>query len=127
MMVHRTHPHDRHMGQRLRLARLVKGMSQSRLGDAVQITYQQIQKYEKGAHRISASRLSQFATILGVDIGYFFESAEGHTDAGHERDSDALVANLSRADVAILKGISKIEDGKLKRKLLDLIVYVAAH
>ena len=124
--MHRSHPVDRLVGQRVRLARLAKGMSQSGLGDAVGVTFQQIQKYEKGANRVSASKLSEFATILGVDIASFFESAGTHVDPAKTTNSGAINVNFSRADVAILHGLSAIKDRKLKRKLLGLITCLAS-
>lgn len=66
------HPMDIHIGHRLRLRREVLGISQTSLADALHLTFQQIQKYERGANRVSASRLYDLAEILGVDLGYFF-------------------------------------------------------
>jgi transcriptional regulator with XRE-family HTH domain len=123
--VKRSHPVDCHVGQRVKLARLAKGMSQTSLGNAVGITFQQIQKYEKGTNRISASRLSQFAALLAVDIPFFFQGSDEQIGSGKNPDPDALNFNLSRADVAILRGLSEVEGGELKRKLLDLIKYIA--
>ena len=68
-------PTDKHVGSRVRLQRMTLGKSQSWLGDAVGLTFQQIQKYEKGTNRIGSSRLQQFANILDVPISYFFEGA----------------------------------------------------
>ncbi|MCF8534076.1 MAG: helix-turn-helix domain-containing protein [Reyranella sp.] len=66
------HPVDIHVGGRLRQRRVDRDMSQEKLGNAVGLTFQQIQKYERGTNRISASRLYEFAGKLGVDVGYFF-------------------------------------------------------
>ena len=123
--MHRSHPVDRLVGQRVRLARLAKGMSQSGLGDAVGVTFQQIQKYEKGANRVSASKLSECAAILDVDIAYFFGGGDQHHRPGKKLDSDASIANLSRVDFAILQSLSEIKDPRLKRKLLGLITCLA--
>ena len=71
------HPIDIHVGQRLRAARLIANLSQSTLGEAVDVSFQQIQKYEKGTNRISASRLYIIAHVLGVDISFFFEGIDG--------------------------------------------------
>jgi transcriptional regulator with XRE-family HTH domain len=68
----RTHPIDLHIGQRLKELRIVRGLSQAELGERVSITFQQIQKYEKGSNRVSCSRLYQFARILDVPPAYFF-------------------------------------------------------
>lgn len=73
----KPHPVDIHVGQRLRLRRNMLGMSQDDLGKQVGITFQQIQKYERGTNRISASRIWEFAGILGVPEDYFFEGLEG--------------------------------------------------
>lgn len=116
----RIHPVDRHVGQRVRLARVSKKMSQTALGDASGITFQQIQKYEKGTNRISASRLFEFAAVLDVEISYFFDGASGRpgqrgADASHDD------FNFDRVDVAILRSLYAIDDSKLKRSLLKLI------
>ena len=121
------HPHsvDRDVGQRIKLARLAKGMSQAGLGQAVGVTFQQIQKYEKGANRVTAGRLSEFAAVLDVAIAYFFEGGDQHHHPGKKPDSDPPIANFSRVDFAILQTLAEIKDGKLKRKLLGLIAYLA--
>ena len=124
--MHRSHPVDRLVGQRVRLARLAKGMSQSGLGDAVGVTFQQIQKYEKGANRVSASKLSECAAVLDVAIAYFFEGGDKHATPGKRPGSPALNLNLGREDFAILQGLSAIKDRKLKRKLLGLITCLAS-
>ena len=124
--MHRSHPVDRLVGQRVRLARLAKGMSQSGLGDAVGVTFQQIQKYEKGANRVSASKLSECAAILDVDIAYFFEVGAKHTTRGKRPGSRASSLNLDRVDFAILQSLSEIKDPRLKRKLLGLITCLAS-
>src|ERR1700689_2334712 len=68
-------PTDRHVGGRIRMRRMMPGMSQTELGDAVNITFQQVQKYEKGTNRVSASRMQQFGKILNVPVTYFFDGA----------------------------------------------------
>src|SRR3982074_1994905 len=79
-------PIDKHVGSRLRMRRLMLNLSQEKLGDALGITFQQVQKYEKGTNRISASRLQQAAQILHVSAPFFFEGAQG----GHIEGSDTL-------------------------------------
>ena len=69
----KAHPIDVHVGGRVRLRRTLLGMSQEKLGAAVGLTFQQIQKYERGGNRMGASRLYQFSCILGVPVSYFFE------------------------------------------------------
>jgi transcriptional regulator with XRE-family HTH domain len=73
-------PIDKHVGSRLRMRRMMLGMSQEKLGEAFGLTFQQVQKYEKGMNRISASRLQQAAQILDVSVPFFFEGSPG----GHE-------------------------------------------
>jgi len=78
-MAETPHPVDVHVGQRIRARRILLGLSQEKLGHAVGLTFQQIQKYEKGANRVSASRLFQFAQTLCVPVSYFFD---GFDDEG---------------------------------------------
>jgi transcriptional regulator with XRE-family HTH domain len=120
-----SHPIDRHVGQRVRIARLARGMSQSALAEEVGLTFQQIQKYEKGTNRISASRLFQFAQILGVDIPYFFQGADAESALKPETAPVPADFDLNRVNVAILQALSEIGDTRLKRKILDLISCVA--
>src|SRR5690349_17989111 len=68
-------PTDKHVGARVRMRRMMMSMSQEKLGDALGLTFQQVQKYEKGANRIGASRLQQIAHILQVPVSFFFEGA----------------------------------------------------
>src|SRR5436853_4963170 len=68
-------PIDKHVGSRVRMRRMMLGMSQEKLGDALGLTFQQVQKYEKGTNRIGASRLQQISLILQVPISFFFEGA----------------------------------------------------
>ncbi len=75
-------PVDRHVGRRLRLRRALLGLSQERLAELAGLTFQQIQKYERGANRIGAGRLWQLAHILGVPVGWFYEELEGQPEAG---------------------------------------------
>jgi transcriptional regulator with XRE-family HTH domain len=69
------HPIDKHVGSRIRMRRALLGMTQQRLADSLSLTFQQVQKYEKGTNRVSASRLQQIATLLGVEVGFFYEGA----------------------------------------------------
>src|SRR6202035_3412661 len=68
-------PTDKHVGSRVRMRRMMLGMSQEKLGDALDLTFQQVQKYEKGTNRIGASRLQQISQILQVPVSFFFEGA----------------------------------------------------
>ena len=70
-----SHPIDVHVGSRIKMIRKMNSLSQEKLGDAIGVTFQQVQKYEKGTNRVGASRLQQIATVLGVDVGVFFADA----------------------------------------------------
>ena len=114
------HPVDLHVGQRLRLARLSRGLSQTELAKASGITFQQVQKYEKGTNRVSASRLFEFANVLGAEISYFFEgTSEGIP--GFSRDGLTGTLDLKYVDLEILRVLGELKDTKLKRRLLDVI------
>ena len=79
----KPNPTDMHVGSRIRLRRNMLGMSQEKLGESLGITFQQIQKYEKGTNRVGASRLQAIANILGVPVAFFFEDLPGHETAGN--------------------------------------------
>ena len=120
MTKERIHPIDRHVGERLRLARVTNKMSQTALGSAAGITFQQVQKYERGTNRVSASRLFEFANALGVDISYFFDGATDQptkSRASPPRDAH----DLDRLDMEIMRCLWEIDDDKLKRNLLRLV------
>lgn len=116
-MAHEPHPIDVHVGKRVKFARLSKGLSQTDLAGAVGLTFQQIQKYEKGTNRISASRLYEFAGILERDVAFFFADA----DTG-DRGQEAFAGmDFARVDLDLLRSLSNISDATIKRKLLALI------
>ena len=100
------HPIDVHVGARVRLRRMLMGMSQDKLGDALGLTFQQIQKYEKGVNRISASKLFDISRFFKVDVGYFFDGlAEGATGmaedgAGFDHDFPATRQTIEIARLA---------------------------
>ncbi|WP_370154362.1 helix-turn-helix domain-containing protein [Ferrovibrio sp.] len=121
-------PVDVHVGNRLKLRRALVGMSQDRLGQIVGLTFQQIQKYEKGANRIGASRLYQFATILDVPPAYFFEGLEGQPVIARNGTTlqaavpDAIPAPaFGREDVDLLRAFHLVRGPALRRRLIDLV------
>jgi transcriptional regulator with XRE-family HTH domain len=122
---------DRSMGNRLRLRRKVLGLSQEKLAQALGITFQQVQKYEKGANRIGASRLQQIAHILQVPVSFFFDgapNAPGQTHDGFsEAPSPAYVSDfLATSDgLALTKAFMGIKDAKLRRRIVDLVEQIA--
>jgi len=85
-----SNPIDIHVGARLRQRRTLLGMSQEKLGDAVELTFQQVQKYERGANRMGASRLFQFGQILDVPVHYFFEGLPSSSLAARRMSENAL-------------------------------------
>ena len=124
-------PTDKHVGARVRMRRMMLGMSQEKLGDSLGLTFQQVQKYEKGANRIGASRLQQIAHILQVPVSFFFEgapNAPGHQPDGlSEAPSPAYVSDfLATSDgLALTKAFMQIKDAKLRRRIVDLVEQIA--
>lgn len=96
-------PVDVHVGNRIRFKRIMMKMSQSDLGDAVGVTFQQVQKYERGTNRVSASRLQQVADVLRVSVTFFFEGQGAQvTDSGETVESDELSLFLSTSEGLVL-------------------------
>ncbi|OKL44470.1 helix-turn-helix domain-containing protein [Pseudovibrio exalbescens] len=123
-------PIDVHVGSRVRLRRMMLGMSQEKLGESLGITFQQIQKYEKGTNRIGASRLQHIATILKVPVAFFFEDAPGSPEeaqgVGDNPQTTYVVDFLSSSDgLALNKAFVRIEDPKVRRKLVELVKSLA--
>jgi transcriptional regulator with XRE-family HTH domain len=124
-------PIDRHVGSRVRMRRMMLNMSQEKLGDSLGLTFQQVQKYEKGTNRIGASRLQQIAEILKVSVSFFFEGAPtgaGHASSGlGEAPSPAYVSDfLSSADgLAITKAFMQIKDSRVRRRIVELVEALA--
>ena len=112
-----TH-YDRHVGNRLRLARTSRGLSQSDLGKPLGLTFQQVQKYERGANRISAGRLFEASIILKTEIGYFFQGL----DAYAKSVPIEIVDDEARSLRAM---IWSIEDSVVRKLILDLIAALA--
>ncbi|MBO9198078.1 helix-turn-helix transcriptional regulator [Rhizobium sp. 16-449-1b] len=117
-----TNAIDGYVGERVRLRRKMLGMSQASLAEALGITFQQIQKYEKGINRIGASRLLRMAEIFGVTVGYFFENGATSTgDDGTRPETDAVAAFMaSKEGLALGKAFIAIEDPNVRQKLLAL-------
>lgn len=124
-------PIDSHVGSRVRLRRMMLGMSQEKLGESLGITFQQIQKYEKGTNRIGASRLQHIATVLGVPVAFFFEDAPGtpaEAEAGlSENQSSSYVVDFlsSSEGLQLNRAFIRIQDAKVRRKIVDLVRAVA--
>jgi transcriptional regulator with XRE-family HTH domain len=112
---------DVHIGSRIRTRRMLLGMSQEKLGDALGVTFQQIQKYERGTNRISAGRLQSIGDILGVSPAYFFEEFSGersHRSDGGEQILDVLSTSEG---IRLARAFAAISDGRVRNRLVDLV------
>lgn len=119
-------PVDKHVGSRVRMRRLMLGMSQGGLADQLGLTFQQVQKYEKGTNRISASRLQEMCHILQVPVPFFFDGAPqtaGQSRRGGEAPSPAYVTDfLAAADgLKLVRAFTQISDAKLRRCVVRLV------
>jgi transcriptional regulator with XRE-family HTH domain len=121
----KPNPIDVHVGSRIRLRRNMTGMSQEKLGEHLGITFQQIQKYEKGTNRVGASRLQAIASILEVPIAYFFDGAPGETPAegfAEENQTAYVVDFLSSTEGLLLnRAFARIGDPKVRRRIIELV------
>ncbi len=123
----KPNPIDVHVGSRIRLRRNMLGMSQEKLGESLGITFQQIQKYEKGTNRVGASRLQAIASILGAPVAFFFEDAPGQEPAGNrgfaEDNSMAYAAEFCSTPegLQLNRAFVKIGDPKVRRRIIDLV------
>ncbi len=131
-MIKKTpNPIDLHVGSRVRMRRVLLGMSQEKLGTSLGLTFQQVQKYEKGTNRIGASRLQQISKTLSVPPSFFFDGSpnvEANISAGFEEvgKSTFVIDFLSTAEGLLLnKAFVRIKDGKLRKKVIDLVVAIA--
>jgi transcriptional regulator with XRE-family HTH domain len=125
MFTKSPNPTDRHVGTRVRMRRMMLGMSQTKLADAVSLTFQQIQKYEKGTNRIGASRLQQIAHVLQVPVSFFFEGLPLPPDASSEEGAyiDDFVATSD--GLSLTKYFMRIKDPKLRRCIVHLVEQIA--
>jgi len=123
----KPNPIDIHVGSRIRLRRTMLGMSQEKLGESLGITFQQVQKYEKGTNRVGASRLQNISAILNVPVSFFFEDAPGNqgSDAGSglEENAASYVVNFlsSSEGLQLNRAFVKISDPKVRRRIIDLV------
>jgi len=123
----RTTPVDAHIGQKIRARRTLLGLSQTELADAASISFQQVQKYEKGTNRVGASRLQQFSEALGVPPSYFFEGAPsvGKKQAAPQEgglSEDAIVSFLgTREGAALVRGFLSIKQKPVRQNVIAFI------
>ena len=130
-MVKRSpNPVDKHVGSRVRMRRLMLGMSQSKLADGLGLTFQQVQKYEKGTNRMGASRLQHLSHILQIPVPFFFEGAPhlpGQPTGIGEAPSPAYVFDfLATTDgLALIKAFMQLKEPGLRRRIVQLVEEIA--
>lgn len=118
-------PVDAHVGARVRLRRTLLGMSQEKLGEAIGLTFQQVQKYERGANRIGASRLFQLSRTLDVPVSFFFDDMSPATSGGPVPGLSAAPEGAdhglqNRETLELARAFNQITDDKLRRAILEL-------
>ncbi len=125
----KLHPIDVHVGARVRQRRVLQGMTQTMLGDALGLTFQQVQKYERGTNRVSASRLFELARVFNLPVEFFFEDmgpevavispAKGR---GKAKEAPSLDPNLmtTRETLELVRAYYKIEDADVRKRLREL-------
>lgn len=119
-------PIDRHIGSRMRARRVMLGMSQEKLADALGLTFQQVQKYEKGVNRVGASRLLHIARILDVGIEFFFEGAPGLPARGAAGDGIMAEFLMNPDSDRLVRGFLQLENDEARRKIVDLVDWLAS-
>jgi len=129
----RPNPIDVHVGSRVRLRRNMLGLSQEKLGEAIGLTFQQVQKYERGANRIGASRLLELSQVLGVPVSFFYDETDpvhappvptGFAESPQEGfDSDPM---RKRETIELIDAYYDIDDAAVRRRLFDLAKALAA-
>ncbi|SKA23474.1 helix-turn-helix domain-containing protein [Consotaella salsifontis] len=125
----KPNPIDVHVGSRVRLRRTMLGMSQEKLGESLGITFQQVQKYEKGSNRIGASRLQRISEVLSVPVAFFFEDVPGGSESSSDGSgmeetsgSDYVVDFLSSSEgLQLNRAFVRINDPKVRRRIIDLV------
>ncbi|MFN6954965.1 MAG: helix-turn-helix domain-containing protein [Acetobacteraceae bacterium] len=129
---HRPSPIDVHVGSRVRLRRTLLGMSQEKLGEALGLTFQQIQKYERGVNRIGASRLFDLSRVLDVPIGFFFDDMPGESSlpasasrtrlSGMAEAQEGFEDDLHRREtLELVRAYYRITDPAVRKRVFDLI------
>ena len=129
-------PIDRHVGSRVRMRRVMLGMTQEKLGDALGLTFQQVQKYEKGTNRIGASRLQQISRTLDVPPAFFFEGAPsfqaiansepGQMGVAEDSNTPYVADFLATADsLRLIMDFARIHDPKIRKRIVDLVTSLA--
>ena len=122
-----ANPVDVQVGNRVRIRRMLIGMSQEKLGELLGLTFQQVQKYEKGVNRIGAGRLYDISRILGVPIDYFYEGINAAPGEGAAEDGAPPVMEFvsSGEGLQLSLAFMKIRDAKVRKRVLDLVKSLA--
>ena len=123
MSVKRPDPVDIEVGHRIRIERLSRGLSQTALANQLGVTFQQVQKYEKGVNRVGAGRLTKIAEVLGVPVGTFFAGKELlESEQGRDADAASPLKLLTVSGAfRLLRAYADIEDSNLRRAIVDLV------
>jgi transcriptional regulator with XRE-family HTH domain len=123
-----ANPIDVQVGNRVRIRRMLIGMSQERLGDLLGLTFQQVQKYEKGVNRIGAGRLFEMSRILNVPVDFFYEGVNAHAGqaGGTDAESAPVMEFVSSGEgLQLSLAFMKIKDAKVRKRVLDLVKSLA--
>jgi transcriptional regulator with XRE-family HTH domain len=131
----KPNPIDVHVGSRVRLRRTLLGMSQEKLGEAIGLTFQQVQKYERGANRIGASRLYDLSRVLDVPVSFFFDDMKPETaESGRQEASGSIEPTIAhyepdptmrRETLELVRAYYRIPDAQIRRRLFDLTKAIA--
>ena len=124
-------PVDKYVGSRVRMRRIMLGMSQEKLGEALGLTFQQVQKYEKGTNRVGASRLQRISEILQVPVSFLFDggpSGAVNADGFGESGSPAYVSDFlaTSEGLSLTRAFTRITDAKMRRSIVELVEQIAA-
>lgn len=130
----RPNPIDVYVGSRVRLRRTLLGMSQERLGQAIGLTFQQVQKYERGANRVGASRLYELSRVLDVAVSYFFEDmpdeatsrGKGHAAANGNGEAHETDPMTRRETLELVRAYYRIVEPKVRKRVFEMVKAVAS-
>ena len=127
MSVKRPDPVDVEVGHRIRIERLARGLSQTALANQLGVTFQQVQKYEKGVNRVGAGRLTKIAEVLGIDVSQFFGSKEIGEVGGAREGGESSPLKLLTVSGAfrLLRAYGDIEDSNLRRAIVELVEQIS--